>query len=104
MEEKKKNELGNIYGSRISKNGKWLNLLIVTHVGGQEVRITCPVRILEDMDEDTGKKPHAIVEMGCDSNGNRYSTGKALIANISIYEDKKPTEEQAAAEDSDLPF
>lgn len=104
MNDQKKNELGNIYGSRISKNGNWLNLLIVTNINGQEVRITCPVRILKDMDEDTGKKPHAIVETGCDSKGGRYSFGKALIANVPIYEDKKPTEEQANAEDSDLPF
>ena len=104
MNEQKKNELGNIYGSRISKNGNWLNLLIVTHVGGQEVRITCPVRILKEIDEDTGKKPHAVIEMACDVNGNKYPVGKALIAGLPIYEDKKPTEAQAKAEDSDLPF
>ena len=102
MENKKKNEIGNIYGSRISKSGKWLNLLIVTHIHGEEVRITCPVRILQDEDED--KKPHAVIETACDANGSHYGTGKALIAGIPIYEDKKPSEEQAAAEDSDLPF
>lgn len=104
MNEQKKNELGNIYGSRISKNGNWLNLLIVTHVGGQEVRITCPVRISKDEDEDKGKKPYAIIEMACDAAGNHYPVGKAMIANLPLYEDKKPTEAQAAAEDSDLPF
>lgn len=91
MDEQKKNELGNIYGSRISKNGKWLNLLIVTHVGGQEVRITCPVRIVEFSD-----KPHAEIGTGAQRCASIYG--------IKVYEDRKPTEEQAAAEDSDLPF
>ena len=92
MDEIKKNELGNIYGTRVSKNGKWLNLLIVTHVNGQETRITCPVRIAAAYD-DEGKKPYAQVD-GC----------KAVIANLPVYEDRKPTEAQAKAEDSDLPF
>lgn len=91
MNEQKKNELGNIYGSRISKNGNWLNLLIVTHVGGQEVRITCPVRITE-----TSEKPHAEIGTG--------TQRRATIYGVKVYEDNKPTEEQAAAEDSDLPF
>ena len=91
--ENKKNELGNIYGSRISKNGKWLNLLIVTHVGGQEVRITCPVRMVENK---VAGKPHAEIVTGAQR--------CASICGIKVYEDKKPTEEQAAAEDSDLPF
>lgn len=101
--EQKKNELGNIYGTRISKNGNWLNLLIVTHINGQEVRITCPVRILKDMDE-APKKPHAIIEMECDVNGIHHPNGNAMILGLPVYEDKKPTEEQAAAEDSNLPF
>lgn len=93
MNEQKKNELGNIYGSRISKNGKWLNLLIVTHVGGQEVRITCPVR----MDENkVDGKPHAEIGAG--------TQRCASICGVKVYEDKKPTEAQAKAEDSDLPF
>lgn len=103
MNEQKKNELGNIYGSRISKNGKWLNLLIVTHVGGQEVRITCPVRLVADYDEAGGKKPYARLEKACTAEGVEYIE-KAVIANLPVYEDKKPTEAQAAAEDSDLPF
>lgn len=103
MNEQKKNELGNIYGSRISKNGKWLNLLIVTHVGGQEVRITCPVRLAADCDDAGGKKPYARLEKACTAEGVEY-IDKAVIANLSVYEDRKPTEAQAAAEDSDLPF
>lgn len=90
MEEQKKNELGNVYGSRVSKNGKWLNLLIVTHADGKELRITCPIRLANNADAD---KPVATIE-----------GKKATIANIALYEDKKPSEAQAAAEDSDLPF
>lgn len=100
MEEQKKNELGNIYGSRISKNGKWLNLLIVTRIKGEEVRITCPVRLDEYAVEN---KPYARLEMACTSDGERYAE-KAAICDLPVYKDKKPTEEQAAAEDSDLPF
>lgn len=92
-DQQKKNELGNIYGSRVSKNGKWLNLLIVTHVNGQEVRITCPVRMNDD-----GK--HAYAFTALDSEGASY----AQICNIPVYEDKKPTAAEAAAEDADLPF
>lgn len=91
--EQKKNELGTIYGSRISKSGKWLNLLIVTHTDGHEVRITCPVRLKDDC-----KHPFAFTEL--DAGG----ATRASICHIPVYEDKKPTEEQAAAEDSDLPF
>ena len=92
MEEQKKNELGNVYGSRVSKNGKWLNLLIVTHTDGKEVRITCPIR-LECIHADG--KPYAILSDDKTS---------SCIMNLRVYEDKKPTEAQAAAEDSDLPF
>lgn len=103
MNEQKKNELGNIYGSRVSKNGKWLNLLIVTNVGGQEVRITCPVRLAAEYDDANGKKPYARLEKACTADGVEY-IDKAVIANLPVYEDRKPTEAQAAAEDSDLPF
>lgn len=102
MNEMKKNELGNIYGTRVSKNGKWLNLLIVTHVDGKETRITCPVRIAADYDGE-GKKPHARLEKVCTAEGAEYAY-KAVIANLPVYEDSKPSEEQAKAEDSDLPF
>lgn len=103
MEEQKKNPLGNIYGSRVSKNGKWLNLLIVTHVDGREIRITCPVRIATDYDDVGGKKPYARLEKACNADGAEYIE-KAAIENLPVYEDRKPTEAQAAAEDSDLPF
>ena len=94
MEEQKKNLLGNIYGSRISKNGKWLNLLIVTHVDGKETRITCPVKIgfpLEQMED----KKCALVDK---------AKSQATICYIPLYSDVKPSKAQAEAEDCDLPF
>ena len=101
MNEQKKNELGNIYGSRVSKNGNWLNLLIVTHVGGQEVRITCPVRMEENKVEG---KPFAKFHLGEHPLNGELDKTKAMLLYIPVYEDKKPTEAQAVAEDSDLPF
>lgn len=102
MNEQKKNELGNIYGSRVSKNGKWLNLLIVTRVGGEEVRVTIPVRLVDE-DGAGGEKPYARLEKACTAEGVEY-VGKAVIANLPVYEDRKPTEAQAVADDSGLPF
>lgn len=97
-ETKKKNELGNIYGSRVSKNGKWLNLLIVTHVDGKETRITCPVRLESAADNPDEPRIKPIASTYTE-NGRR-----ARILNIPVYEDKKPTDEQATREDCDLPF
>ena len=90
MEEKKINaELGHIYGSRISKNGNWLNLSITTIIEGKTWRITCPVRIAE-----TSDKPHAEIGTGT----QRY----ASIYGIKVYEDAKPKQE--SDEIGDLPF
>lgn len=96
-EQTKKNELGNIYGSRLSKNKKWLNLLIVTHIDGKEVKITCPVRI-----DETQDKPFALVKEFEDA--DNVQVKRAAVLNIKLYEDRKPTEEQATAENVDLPF
>lgn len=104
MDQQKKNELGNIYGSRISKNGNWLNLLIVTHINGQEVRITCPVRFEENAVEG---KPYAQFHLKTDGEvvpAIEKDKSKAMLLYIPVYEDRKPNEAQAAAEDSDLPF
>lgn len=91
MEEKKqfKNELGHIYGSRISKNGKWLNLSITTIIDGQQWRITCPVRMGCNAEDG---KPVAVVE------GSR-----AEISSIPVYQDAKPKQGESA-DMGDLPF
>lgn len=86
-----KNELGNIYGSRISKNGNWLNLIIVTTIKGEVMHITCPVRLHDDY-----RHPCAFVAL--DSEGAPRGT----IINIPVYEDRK--EEEQPKVDLDLPF
>ena len=103
QKEKKKYGLGNIYGTRVSKNGKWLNLLVAIRVGEQEELITCPVRISTEYDDVCGKKPYARIEKACTAEGVEYND-KAVIANLPVYEYKKPTEKQAAVKDGDLPF
>lgn len=84
--EQSKNELGNIYGSRVSKNGNWLNLLIITTHNGEKIKITCPVRIAYDEN-----KPHANVD------GNH-----AIIENIPVYEDASPSKREDTGDE--LPF
>lgn len=89
--ENKKNELGNFYGCRMSKNGNWLNVTIVTHIDGHETFITCPVRVRNT----TEGKPYARVE-----------DGKAIIFNLRVYEDAKKEEQPQAQPiaDDDIPF
>lgn len=84
--ENKKNTLGNIYGTRLSRNGKWLNLIITAEVNGEKVFITCPVRL-----EDDFKHPYACEEA---------FDGKMAIHNLPLYADKKPQE----AGDGEIPF
>lgn len=89
----KQNELGRIYGSKISKSGKWLNLIIAANVNGEEVKITCPISL-----ELREGKPSAEV-------GN---IGKAVIYGIPVYEEKKAEQPNADAplfqKGEDTPF
>lgn len=88
--------VGHIYGARISKSGKWLNLTITTDVNGGKFFITCPVRMEEDF-----KHPFAFTEL--DSEGATH----AKICYIPVYEDSKPKQEEAKADEAkadDLPF
>ena len=85
--ENKKNPLGNIYGSRLSKNGKWLNLTITAEINGEKVFITCPVHIA---DGHLQNKAYAVIV-----------EGKATIADIPVYEDSKPKPEET---DDECPF
>ena len=99
-----KNELGNIYGSRISKNGKWLNLIIKATIEGKETFITCPVKIC-DIEEANGK-PHAVLEYAKTYEGERY-VERANIWEIKVYQDKKPDEpknEEKPVLDDECPF
>ena len=45
MDDNIKYVMGNIYGSRVSKNGKWLNVIITTTINGQIYRVSAPVRL-----------------------------------------------------------
>lgn len=97
-----KSELGHIYGSRISKNGKWLNLIISTNINGENWRITCPVRMEENQ---TDGKPFSKFHLK--SNAEIVSTmeldkSKAMILYIPVYEDAKP--KQQAPANADNPF
>lgn len=98
-----KTELGHLYGSRISKNGKWLNLSIVTNFNGQNIYITCPVRISEDEDDNGNGNPCASLIMAQKANGERYAES-ASIDNIPVYADTKKKKEETPQQADDLPF
>lgn len=96
METDKKYELGHIYGSRVSKNGRWLNLQVVCKIGEQEYRITCPVKIIDDPSDALDEaKPFARVESAL----GKYTI--ANIVNIPIYAETPKKKEE---ENFDLPF
>lgn len=87
------NELGRIYGSRISKSGKYLNLIIVATIEGKEVKITCPVKLERGNDES---KPFAALE-SCN--------GKGKIYNLPVFEDKaKPKEAKTGGDTIEAPL
>lgn len=80
--------VGHIYGARISKSGKWLNLTITSDVNGGKFFITCPVRMPCNAD---ATKPVAAVD-----------ETRATISGIPVYEDAKQDDEAKA--DDDIPF
>lgn len=86
----KEYKLGSIYGSRISKNGKWLNLTIVTEVNGEKRFIVCPVKMGAPYE---GDKPVATILSG---------DGRAMISQLRVFADEKPKQEEPA--DDDIPF
>lgn len=91
---KKENLVGNIYGSRVSKNGKWLNLIIAFKMNGEEKKITCPVKI-----DETEDKPFAIIK-----EINEDGLKRAVICGVKVYEDRKEPPKQEDAISDDLPF
>lgn len=78
------NMVGHLYGSRISKNGKWLNVTIVATINGKDEKICVPVRMPCNAKND---KPAAIID------GDR-----ATIVNLPVYDGTKKAEEDG------LPF
>lgn len=89
MEEQNKNILGNIYGSRVSNSGKWLNLIISTNIDGKDYKIVVPVRMQEFAKEG---KPYAHV----------VTSKKAELLDLPVYEERKPA--QTSEEDGEMPF
>ena len=86
----RKNLLGHIYGSRVSENGKWYNLLIAVKLeDGSEAMITCPIRTA---DNAKAGKPF----------GRGNSNGNLAVIDVPFYEDRKPKEETPSS--GDLPF
>lgn len=88
------NLVGNIYGSRVSKNGKWLNLIIAFKMNGEEMKITCPVKI-----DETEDKPFAIIKEISEDGLKR-----AAICGVKVYEDRKEPPKQEEPLSDDLPF
>ena len=91
--EEKKNDLGNIYGSRISKNGKWLNLIVAV----KDNKITIPIKLGETQD-----KPFALVKDIETLDGENLK--RAVVLNIPVYEDKPKQEQEAPKDEDGLPF
>lgn len=84
MENKSKNEIGHIYGSRMSKSRKYLNLIIATTIEGKEIKITCPVTLEVD-------KKHAYASMIDES-------GKTARLSVPLFTESKPQQEAKATE------
>ena len=96
--EESKNKLGHIYGSRISKNGHWLNVIVKV---GDEF-ITCPIRICKDQIdlEDWASGVYAELNYATNHEGLTYIT-EAAMRNIPVYNRR---EEQKPIKSDDLPF
>ena len=80
---------GNIYGSFVSRSGKWLNLMVATAINGVKYFVCVPVK-LGDLGE--GRKPCATL---C---GDML----AKITNLPVYEMNAPKQEETA--EDDIPF
>lgn len=87
------NELGKIYGSRISKSGKYLNLLIVSTIAGKDCLITVPVAMYEQSND--GKKPSARYHQKALGVNDE---SKAMIIYVPVYKDKAKAEEPKTEE------
>lgn len=98
MEKKEKTtyELGNIYGSRMSKKGTYLNLLVLTTHNGEALTICVPVKINNDREG----KPSACVDLvACNASIERV---KVFKGKDDSHEDDSHEEE--IPEDCELPF
>ena len=97
--EQDKNRIGRIYGSRISRNGKWLNLIIAI----DKEKFNVPIS-LEIPDEDGKSKPYASVEKGSKNDGAKVRYNKAVIYGIPIYMDETKEETPKPPINEEFPF
>lgn len=88
-------ELGTIYGASISKNGKWLNVKVMTSHNGETISVNACVPIFEDEPRKTDKKAYNVATYTLD--GNDYTQIYVKYLNT-----PKPKEEEPTADD--LPF
>ena len=89
------NMVGHLYGSRISKNGKWLNVTIVATINGKDEKICVPVRMESNAKDG---KPFAKFHLGEHPLNGELDKTKAMILCIPVYDGTKK------AEDDGLPF
>ena len=91
MEEKKrKTELGHIYGCRLSKSQKYLNLTIAVRIDNEDFFICVPVpfRGLERPGQPYAEVTSAKID-------------SASIVELKIFKDRTPAEK---AKDEEIPF
>lgn len=95
MEEKKrKTELGHIYSCRISKSGKYLNLIVSVNVGEEIAYVCVPVPF-----DGYEREGHPYAEK------MDLKEGYAKILNLKVFNYEKPAEKPAEkAKDEEIPF
>lgn len=95
MEEKKrKTELGHIYGCRLSKSQKYLNLTIAVRIDNEDffVCVPVPLRGLERPGQ-----PYAEVT-------SAKIVDSASIADLKIFKDRTPAEKPEEKKADSIPF
>ena len=98
--EQNKNRIGRIYGSRISRNGKWLNLIIAI----DKEKFNVPISLEIHDEEGKSHKPYASVEKGSKSDGAKVQYNKAVIYAIPIYMDDTKEETPKPSFSEEFPF
>lgn len=91
MEEKKrKTELGHIYSCRISKSGKYLNLIVSVEIGEENAYVCVPVPF-----DGYEREGHPYAEK------MDLKEGYAKIQNLKVFNYEKPADK---AKDEEIPF
>lgn len=98
--EQDKNKIGRIYGSRISRNGKWLNLIIAI----DKEKFNVPISLEIPYEDSKSHKPYASIEKGSKSDGTKVLYNKAVIYGIPIYMDETKEETPKPSFSEEFPF